>query len=256
MDIAQDTTAATEKPWHGSRRVKTAAVLTGTVGVALAITIALGSTQAGNQPIVPLSAATPTAVATASEAPIDGPTPSAAPAAETPAAAEPGTVPGEAQPVTDGAAGENVPSSSGDAPSPDPDAPVIAVAPPVQAPAPAPAGAAPVQAVAPVAPPAPAAAAPAPAAPPVVTPPRAFPDQTWGSINALRTSSGVPGFVAPGAGCSVAGSAWGDNLDGVKGTAQHTETTLRKAGVTKTGASYAPDGGGSRFGTLTIYNCG
>lgn len=87
-------------------------------------------------------------------------------------------------------------------------------------------------------------------------PPVAFPDQTWASINALRMSRGVPGFITSTAGCRVAGSAWGDNLDGAKGAPQHTETTLRIAGATKTAASYTPDGGGSRFGTLTIYNCG
>lgn len=254
MDTTQDTTTATETPWHRSRRAKIALILAGTVGVAMAITIALGGGQPGNQNIVPLSAATPAAVATASERPIQIPTPSTTPAAETPAAAEP-AAPEEVPAATDERTEEGAASSSGDAPSTLTNTPAVAVAPPVQAPAPAPA-AAPVQAIAPAAPPAPAAAAPAPAAPPAVTPPRAFPDQTWASINALRTASGVPGFVAPNAGCSVAGSAWGDNLDGVKGAPQHTETTLRKAGLTKTGASYAPDGGGSRFGTLTIYNCG
>lgn len=106
--------------------------------------------------------------------------------------------------------------------------------------------------------PAPVAAAPAPApvaAAPVVVAPVSFPAQSLASINRLRVSAGVPGFVAPTAGCSYAGQAWGDNLDGAKGTAQHTETTLRQAGLHRTGASYVPDGSG-RYGTLTIYNCG
>lgn len=227
----------------------TAAILT-CVGTAFVMT------QPGAAPTSAVAAVTEAATsqptATASASASAEPAIAAAPEASTPEATEPEEPAGEEPAGTSGAAAHEPAGAApaqralGAAPAPR-SVPAPAPAPvavPAPAAAPAPAPAAP-----------PAAAAPAPAAP-VVLPPVSFPEQSWGSINALRTSRGVPGFVAAGPGCSVAGSAWGDNLDGVKGTPQHTETTLRKAGVTKTGATYVPDGGGGRFGTVTIYNCG